>query len=74
MSATTTSPAWNLPGATASPTFGAWNVTVRSASTASPATSPVEAFTPEGTSTATTRPRAALMRAITSAASGLGAP
>ena len=35
MSATTTRPAEKRPGATASPTFGAWKVTVRSASTAS---------------------------------------
>ena len=54
MSATTTRPAWNLPGATTSPTLTPWNVTVTSASTAAPATSPVEPSTPEGTSTETT--------------------
>ena len=51
MSATTTSPAWNSPGATARPTLGPWKVTVSSAWTAGPATSPVEASTPDGTST-----------------------
>ena len=54
MSATTTRPAWKRPGATARPTFGAWNVTVRSALTAAPAISPVDASTPDGTSTETT--------------------
>ncbi len=67
MSATTTSPAWKRPGATSRPTFRPWNVTVRSASTAAPATSPVEAFTPEGRSTATTGAPAALMRSISAA-------
>ena len=40
MSATTTSPAWKRPGATASPTLRPWKVTVSAASTAAPATSP----------------------------------
>ena len=53
MSATTTSPAWKRPGAIASPTFGPCMVTVTSAFTAAPATSPVDASTPEGMSTAT---------------------
>ena len=54
-----TVPAWNRPGATCSPTFGPWKVTVAPASTAAPAISPVEASTPDGTSTATTgRPSA----------------
>ena len=57
MSATTTRPAQNRPGATARPTFAAWNVTVRSASTTAPAISPVEASTPDGISTATTGAR-----------------
>ncbi len=74
MSATTTRPAWKRPGATTSPTFGAWNVTVTSASTATPAISPVEASTPDGTSTATTGASAAFIRAISSAASGRGSP
>ena len=42
------------PGATARPTFAAPNVTVEVARTAHPGTSPVEAFTPDGTSIATT--------------------
>ena len=54
MSATTTSPAWKRPGATAWPTLGAWKVTVSGASTAAPATLPVDASTPDGRSTATT--------------------
>ena len=53
MSATTTRPAWNRPGATTNPTLGAWNVTVRSASTTAPAISPVDASTPDGRSTET---------------------
>ena len=60
MSATATSPAWKRPGATASPTFGPCIVTVTSARTAAPATSPVDAFTPEGMSTATTGTPAAV--------------
>ena len=47
-------PAWKRPGAIASPTFAAPNVTVTVARTAAPGTSPVEASTPDGTSTATT--------------------
>ena len=57
-----------------SPTLAAWNVTVRSARTAAPSTSPVEAFTPDGRSTATTGAPAALIRSITPAASGRGSP
>ena len=52
----------------------AWNVTVSVASTAAPATSPVEASTPEGRSTATTGSPQALIRSISAAASGRGAP
>ena len=36
MSATTTSPAWNRPGATSWPTLRPWKVTLRSARTATP--------------------------------------
>ena len=54
MSTISTRPACSFPGCTQSPTFAAWNVTVTSARTHAPSTSPVEAFTPEGTSTATT--------------------
>jgi hypothetical protein len=74
MSATSTSPAWKRPGATTSPTFGACIVTVTSAATAAPAISPVEASTPDGTSTATIGTGDALMRSIVSAASSRGAP
>ena len=46
-----------------------WNVTVSAARTAAPATSPVDASTPEGTSTETTGAPAALIRSIVAAAS-----
>ncbi len=74
MSETTTSPAWKSPGAAARPTLRPWNVTVSDARTASPATSPVEASTPEGTSTDTTGAPAALIRSIVDAASARGSP
>jgi hypothetical protein len=74
MSATTILPAWNRPGATTSPTLRPWNVTVRSASTAAPSISPVEASTPEGRSTDTTGALLAFIRSIAAAASGRGAP
>ena len=74
MSATTTSPAWKRPGATACPTFGAWKVTVSAASTAAPATLPVEASTPEGRSTETTGTLPAFSSPIASSASGRGFP
>ncbi len=41
------------PGATTTPSLRPWNVTVASARTAAPATSPVDASTPDGRSTAT---------------------
>ena len=74
MSATSTSPARNRPGATASPTFSAWNVTVTSASTAGPATSPVEASTPDGTSSERTGAPRELISSMWRAASARGAP
>jgi hypothetical protein len=49
-------------------------VTVRSARTATPSTSPVEASTPEGRSTATTGTPVPLIRSINAAASARGAP
>ena len=55
----TTSPACALPGWIHSPGLPAWKVTVASAPTATPATSPVDASTPLGTSQATTATRAA---------------
>ena len=54
MSATTTSPAYAAPGKSTRPRFGAVNVTVQSARTASPGTAPVSASMPVGTSTAMT--------------------
>jgi hypothetical protein len=54
ISITRSSPACSLPGFTYSPGFAAANVAVARARTASPSTSPVEAFTPLGTSAATT--------------------
>ena len=74
MSATTTRPAWNRPGPTASPTFAPWNVTVRSAWTAAPSTSPVEASTPEGRSTDRTGTPLASMRSISARGLGPGSP
>jgi hypothetical protein len=74
MSETTTRPAWKRPGATTSPTFSAWNVTVRSACTAAPLISPVDASTPEGRSTETTGAGVAFIRSISSAAAGRGSP
>ena len=72
MSATTTSPAWKRPGPTTSPTLSPCIVTVSSASTAAPGTSPVEESTPEGMSTATTGASTPFIRSISSAASGAG--
>ena len=54
MSTTRTIPACSLPGSTNSPGFAAWKVAVATARTAAPATSPVAASTPLGTSQATT--------------------
>ena len=71
MSATSTSPACARPGLTWSPTFGPCIVTVAAARTAAPRTSPVEASTPDGTSTATTSP---VICAMSAAASGRGSP
>jgi hypothetical protein len=70
--ATCTEPAWKRPGATASPTFAAPNVTVAVARIAAPGTSPVEASTPEGTSTETTGFPLALISSIIRAASSRG--
>ena len=64
MSTTMTSPAWKRPGPTTSPTLRPCIVTVTSASTAAPSTSPVEAFTPDGMSTASTGAPDALIRSI----------
>ena len=72
MSTSSSSPAWKRPGATTTPTLRPWNVTVSAAWTAAPATSPVDAFTPEGTSTETTGSPAALICSICRAVSGRG--
>ena len=72
MSITRTSPAWALPGAIHSPGLAAWKVAVASARTAVPATSPVEASTPLGTSQATTDGRARRPRLIASIAPAAG--
>ncbi len=77
MSTTRTSPAWALPGAIHRPGLAAWNVPVARARAAPPATSPVDASTPLGTSQATTtapRPLASLIAAIALAAGSRGAP
>ena len=74
MSATTTAPAWSRPGATTRPTFGAWNATVHPARTASPATVPSDASTPDGTSRATTGQDAAFSAATAAPIAPRGAP
>ena len=74
MSATRTAPASSAPGRITTPTFGAPNVTVRSARTASPSTAPVAPFTPDGMSTATTGAGDVLSPAIASAHSSSGTP
>ena len=56
MSATTTRQAALRPGSIAVPSLRPWKQTVTSAATAAPATAPVEASTPDGTSSATTVP------------------
>src|SRR5262249_3550647 len=70
---TCTDPEWNRPGATASPSLAAPNVTVAAARTAAPGVSPVEATTPDGTSTATTGFPEPLIRSIIRATSSRGA-
>ena len=74
MSTTRTSPACALPGLIHRPGLEAWKVTVTSARTAAPATSPFEAFTPLGTSTATTGQAARLSCAIAPATGSRGSP
>ncbi len=74
MSATTTSPARKRPGATARPTLRPCIVTVTSARTAAPATSPVDASTPDGMSTATTGTPPPLICSMSAEVSSRGAP
>ena len=72
--ATTSSPVRHLPGATRWPTLAEWKLTVRAASIATPATSPVEASTPEATSQATIGAPAAFAASIAASAGSRGAP
>ena len=74
MSTTSMSPAYSLPGRTHRPTLARWNVAVATQCTAAPATSPVEASIPDGTSQATTGARAASISSITLSAGSRGAP
>ena len=67
--ATASSPVCDLPGATMWPTLAAWKLTVTSASTAAPSTSPLAALTPEAMSQATT---GAPLRLIASIAASIG--
>ena len=71
---TTMWPARRSPGLTKWPTLGACSATVRSASTAGPAISPVEASTPEAMSSATTAAAEAFISAIASAATPSATP
>ena len=64
----------HFPGATRWPSLAAWKLTVTSASTAAPATSPVEASTPEAMSQATTGAPQRLIASIAAAAGSRGAP
>jgi hypothetical protein len=74
MSITWTSPACALPGWIHRPGLAAWNVAVATARTAGPATSPVEASTPLGTSAATTGAEAPFSASMALAAGPRGAP
>ncbi len=74
MSATSTVPEWALPGLIHSPGLAAWKVTVTWAWTAAPATSPVEASTPLGTSTLSTAAPAVSSASIARATSPRGSP
>ncbi len=71
---TRSSPLCHLPGATRCPSLAAWKLTVRSASTATPAISPLEASTPEAMSQATTGAGQRLIAAIAVAAGSRGSP
>jgi hypothetical protein len=54
--------------------LGPWKVAVTAARTASPSISPVEAFTPDGTSQATTGASCSLIAAIADATGSRGSP
>ena len=64
----------SLPGAIQWPSFGAWKVTVTSAATAIPSTSPLEALTPDAMSVATTGASASFIASIAEAAGSRGVP
>src|SRR5262245_9115954 len=74
ISITSTAPACALPGWIHRPGLARWNVAVATARTAGPATSPVDASTPDGTSAAITAAPAALIASMTAAAGPRGAP
>ena len=74
MSITLTAPACAFPGAIQSPGLATWKVAVATARIAAPATSPVPASTPLGTSAAITGALAPLRSSITPAAAPRGAP
>ena len=71
---TRNSPVCFLPGEIQCPTFGAWKLVVRSAFTAAPSTSPLEALTPEAMSAATTGAPQPLIASIAAAAGSRGSP
>ena len=74
MSTSSTTPAWPLPGSISSPGLTAPNVTVTSARTAGPSTSPVSASMPDGRSTATVGSRRELAASCASVAYGSRRP
>ena len=74
MSITRTSPACALPGRIQRPGLAAWNVAVATATTAGPATSPVDASTPLGVSAATTGDPLAQIASIASRAPPVAGP
>ena len=71
---TRSSPVCHLPGAIRCPSLAAWKLTVRSASTAAPSISPLEASTPEAMSQAITGAPQRLIASIAPAAGSRGAP
>ncbi len=74
ISATRSSPVCAFPGAIQCPSLALWKLTVTSASTAIPFTSPVDASTPEAMSAATTGAPQSLIASIAASAGARGAP
>ena len=74
ISATRSSPVCHLPGAIQWPSFAEWKLTVVVAPTPTPSTSPVEAFTPDAMSAATTGAPQELIASIARSAGARGAP